>query len=494
MNIILLTGIYDLIPSRSLGAYLLRHKLEKSGYSCQVIDHVQEFSGEELYQFVKHFIDDTTVCLGLSTTFWRDVEQRVWDNKAGMPPNIYTATKMIKEEFPHIKLILGGAGIRNVGSHIEHVDAMVVGEAEDLFPELMDHWTKGTEEPLRKINDVTKKPYYNQCINKRHDISTCDFQWSDRDAIMQGEPLPLETARGCIFKCRFCSYPHLGKKKLDYLKSTDSIKSQLERNYTKWGVKHYIMLDDTFNDSEQKIDEFLAMTESLDFDIGYVAYIRADLLHRFEGMAEKLQKSGLRSCFFGLESLHPVASQAVGKGWSGKHAREYIPHLLHNIWKDKVNVTTGFISGLPGEDAQSLLDTLQWVNDNDIMTFWLGLGISSPETLAARSLDGVAFTSEFERNAKDYGYKFDEKGWWYNDMWTSKSAEKFANERLNPYRKNKRLSCWVHIQLMAFGYSEEDVWNLAKSGKRHLSILLDDDFQARKREYMRKYKKKLLEL
>ncbi len=494
MNVILITGLYDLIPSRSLGAYLLRHKVEQRGYTCQVIDHCQEFEGEELFSYIEHFIDDTTVCVGLSTTFWRDVEQRIWKNDTGLPPNIYTATTKLKEKYPNIKLILGGANIRNVGSHIEHVDALVVGEAEDLFPELLDHWTKGTEEPPVKYNAVTGKPYYNQCINKTHDIATCDFQWSDRDAIVWGEPLPLETARGCIFKCRFCSYPHLGKKKLDYLKPTSSIKEQMERNYKKWGVRHYIMLDDTFNDSEQKIDEFLAMTKTLDFKIGYVAYIRADLLHRFEGMAEKLQESGLSSCFFGLESLHPVASQAVGKGWSGKNAREYIPHLIHNIWKDRVNVTTGFIAGLPGEDANSLLDTLKWVNDNDIMTFWLGLGISSPETLVSRSLDGVAFTSEFERNAHQYGYKFDDKGWWYNDLWTSKSAEKFANEKLNPNRKNKRLSCWVHIQLMSFGYTEEEVWQLANSGKRHLEVLLEDDFKNRKKIYMKEYKKKLLEL
>jgi hypothetical protein len=235
------------------------------------------------------------------------------------------------------------------------------------------------------------------------------------------------------------------------------------------------------------------MTESLDFDIGFVSYLRADLLHRFEGQAEKLLKSGLKACFFGLESLHPIGSQAVGKGWSGRHAREFIPHVINNIWKGKVNVTNGFIAGLPGEDKESLQDTLKWLNENNLTAHWLGLGISSPATLAARSLDGVAFTSEFERNAEQHGYKFDEKGWWYNDLWTAKEAGVYA-EVLNTARKNKKTICWTHVQLMGIGYTEDQAWELANSGLRQIEVLQTEDFKKKKREFMRTYVKKLLEL
>lgn len=492
MNVILVNGIYDLMPSRSLGPYLLRHYLGKSGYSCKVIDHCQEFTADEMYDAIRNFITDETICIGFSTTFWRDIEQKIWNNNGGMPPNLDEASRRLKRNFPRIKIILGGAGIRNVGSKVDHVDALMVGESEDLFVELLDHWTKSTEEPPKKFNQTVKKPYYNQPINKTYKVEICDFEWIHEDCIMPGEPLPLETARGCIFKCKFCSYPHLGKKKFDYLKPVERIKQHLQQNYERFGTTHYIMLDDTFNDSEFKIDSFLEATRSLPFKIGYVAYIRADLVHRFEGQAEKLLESGLESCFFGLESLHPKASTAVGKGWSGKHAREYIPHLLHNIWQDKVNVTTGFIAGLPGEDADSLLDTLKWVNDNDIMTFWLGLGISSPASLMAGSMDGVAFYSEFERNAEKYGYKFDDKGWWYNEHWTHHTAEKFAMEQLNFKRKLKRISCWFHIQLRAFGYTEDELWTIARSQLTHNGFLENEEFKQRKAKFVADYKKLLL--
>lgn len=494
MNIILVTGIYDHIPARSLGVYLLRHYLNKRGYSCQVLDHCQEFSADKLYAMITKFIDHTTVCVGLSSTFWRDPEKRMWDNGQCIPPNLHEATARIKKEFPNIKMIIGGAGLRNVGHQIEHIDNLVVGESEDLLPELMDFWTGHGPEPEKYYNQVTKKIYYTHPLNKTHDISSCDFEWVDNDCVMPGESLPLETARGCIFKCKFCSYPHLGKKKFDYLKSPEGIKKHLLRNYEKWGVTRYTIVDDTFNDSEQKIDQLLEITRSLPFQLNYVSYIRVDLVHRFKGMAEKLFETGLRGAFFGLESLNQEAAMSVGKGWSGKYAREYVPHLLKNIWNDRVNVTVGFIAGLPGEDESGLLGTLEWVNNNNMNAFWLGLGIASQKALASRSLADTGFISEFERNSELYGYQFDENDQWYNSMWTKKKAEQFADNVLNAQRKNRRLSCWLHIQLGSFGYTEEEIWGLANSGMRHIETIVSNEFNVRKKKFIDAYEQKILSL
>jgi hypothetical protein len=128
------------------------------------------------------------------------------------------------------------------------------------------------------------------------------------------------------------------------------------------------------------------------------------------------------------------------------------------------------------------------------MTFWLGLGISSPDSLMSGSMDAVAFYSEFERNAGQYGYKFDEKGWWYNDLWTHDSAKKFAMNSLNHNRKLKRISCWFHIQLRAFGYNDEELWAIAESQLTHNGFLSDQIFLERKQKYITDYKNKLLSL
>lgn len=490
MNVILLNGIWDFLPSRALGPYLLRHQLNKKGYTAQVIDHCQEFTAEQIIEYIKHFLTDETVCLGISTTFWQDVEKKFWNNDAGMPPNLYTVTKKIKEEFPYLKIVLGGAGVRYIGRQLENVDCCVVGEAEDIFPELIDHWTKGTQEPNKVFNEAKKMFYYNSPINKTYKIESCDFDFVEQDCILPGDALPMETARGCIFKCKFCAFPHLGKKKFDYLKPLDHLKYQMIHNYERWGTTQYLMMDDTFNDSEYKIDSFLEMTRSLPFKINYTAYIRADLVYSFKDQADKLLESGLEGVIFGIESLHPQASQIVGKGWSGNHAREYLPRLIHDVWQDKVNVMMGFIAGLPGENKEDLTNTLRWLNQSNLHAAWSALSLTTPNSIGSGTLESVSFLSEFDKEADKYGFKFDDNGFWYTDEWSFKSAIEFR-QKLNEHRKISRINPWLAQQAKALGYSMHELMNRPLRAK---AFMQSEDFIVRSNNYIKQYTQKLLSL
>lgn len=481
MHVIFLNSIYTDIPQRSLGPYLLKHQLKKQGYTSQVIDFCQELTAEDIFKFVKKFSSDETVCLALSSTFWYDEAQTFYTYDNGIPPNIYQAIKLIKQALPNLKIILGGAHAPYMRSRLEDIDYVFIGESEDTLIEVLDHWTKGTEEPVYEINPVTNKKNYRNPLTKDYQIQHCDFMWEEEDCVVNGETLPLETSRGCIFKCSFCAYPHLGKKKFDYLKSNDVIKQHLLRNHQRWNITNYIMLDDTFNDSEYKIDGFLDVTRSLPFSIEYAAYIRADLVHRFDGMAEKLAETGLRGAFFGIESLHPKASQIVGKGWSGRSARDFVPHLVHNIWQNKITAHCGLIVGLPGEHKEDLIDTLKWCNDNMINVIFFGLQVTN-------NLHERSYVSEFERNASKYGFKFDKNNKWYNDTWNRQSVLEYS-AKLNPQRKRINPAGFNHVALRSLGYSNEQIINTPQA-----VLLSDNIFKQRKQEFLYSYITKLSSL
>ena len=474
MHVIFLNSIYSVIPQRALGPYLLKHQLKKRGYNSQVIDFCQEWTAPQILELFKKFVTADTVCLALSSTFWFDESQHYYTYDNGIPPNIYQAVKLIKLEYPNVKIVLGGAHSSYMRKRIEDVDCVFIGESEDTFVEVLDHWTKGTVEPSTEINPTTKKLTYRNPINKNYQIQSCDFMWQDEDCVQTGEVLPMETARGCIFKCSFCAYPHLGKKKFDYLKSNEAVKNYLENNYNKWRTTSYIMLDDTFNDSEYKIDGFLELTRSLPFKIEYAAYIRADLVHRFEGMAEKLAETGLRGAFFGIESLHPTASKIVGKGWSGKSARDFVPELVHNIWKNKITAHCGLIVGLPGETADDLLGSLHWANQHMINVIFFGLQVTN-------NLHERSYISEFERNADKYGFKFDSNNKWYNDTWKRDSVLAYA-AKLNPQRKRLNFAGFNHIALHTLGYTNEEIMSQHQD-----RIHNSDEFRQRKQKFINSY-------
>jgi radical SAM superfamily enzyme YgiQ (UPF0313 family) len=282
----------------------------------------------------------------------------------------------------------------------------------------------------------------------------------------------------------------LGKKKLDYIKPLDRVHEQLVKNYERWGVTDYMMMDDTFNDSEYKIDSFLAMTKTLPFKLKYTAYIRADLVHRFKGQDLKLLESGLEGTIFGIESLHTYASTAVGKGWSGKHAREYIPELTHNIWKDQVNVMLGLIIGLPGEDQDSILDTFKWLNDNALHANFAVLQLQTPQSSGPLGLDTISFLSEFDRNYHEYGYKFDERGLWYLDNMKYIDAHRLR-EKLLPKRRIGRLTPWLAQTVKVLGFPMSYFINPTMRGE---FLMLLPEILRRKKKFVEGYKQRLLSL
>jgi radical SAM superfamily enzyme YgiQ (UPF0313 family) len=453
--------------TRYIGPYKLGHWLRKHGYSAQVIDFIVHMTEEQLYTYTKKFITSETTIIGVSATFMA-FKMHVWPDgtKASFPKHIIDVGLRIKREYPNIKFVIGGYGADHLYmGGIPHATIMSYTSAcEDIFLEYLDHYKKGTQLPLGKLHtsyyglNSIKNPkfrmMYDTARNPKYNIEHDDFKWHESDVVLKNEPLPLDISRGCIFACRFCQYPHLGKGKLDYIRGMEYIKEEMLDNYAKFGTTNYMILDDTFNDTEIKLRAFNDMVQSLPFKITYSAYLRADLIDRFPDTAYLLRDSGLFGAFHGLESLHPYASNLVGKAWSGKRAREYIPKLYHDLWESKIPMTLSFIVGLPKETEQDLWNTQRWVEDNDLYTVvFHKLGLFGNNNKNTK----YTIQSEFDKNASKYGFTFDENNSWSNETWVENRAMEvtqkiFAHNKTTNYRK---ISIWNLGTMLSLGYSKE---------------------------------------
>lgn len=458
---------------RYIGPYKIAHWLRKHNHSCQVIDFVTQFNEEQLYQMTTKFITDKTLVLGISTTFMCLTKYTDSKTKRNLriPEHALNVLVRLKKEFPKLKIIYGGYAAERLDGY-GVVDASVTSyttATEDVFLEYIESLKHGTELPYSNIvipamsDSLSPKAriHFFAARNPKYNIEVDDFKFSHDDYILPGEPLPLDISRGCIFKCRFCQYPHLGRKKLDYTRAMELVEAELLYNYEHFQTTSYYILDDTFNDTEIKVKAFLEMTKRLPFTISFVAYTRVDLIHRFPDTAHMLQESGMIGAYFGLESLHPEASKVVGKGWSGKHAKTYVPDLYHNIWNKNVSVHTNFIVGLPGESSSSIRSTIDWFKDNELCS----INFSSLSMYGPESKQPHVVLSEFDRNASQYGFTwgdYDPKlksKIWYNDKWNTHTAANFsyiANSWVHPYRK---MSPWIIHELNWLGHSYEELLN-----------------------------------
>ena len=415
--------------------------MRQHGYTAQVIDHIHRWDTETIVSMTEHFIGTDTVAIGLSATFMFTVGETVSYKDSDIPEAAFPrAISILKEKYPKIKFILGGASVRlDLYEYGNLFDIKLGGFGEESIIDTMSQL---------KYNGIHKR------LPDIFDITQASHRWHPDDVIQSGEALPIEIGRGCIFKCKFCRYRLTGKAKGTYLRSMDCIKDEMLDNYEKFGTTRYFLLDDTFNEDIDKIAAWHKMTQQLPFKIEATAYTRADLVWSTPETAHMLQEGGLVSTFLGVESFHPKASMAVGKGWMGKHGKEWLPHLKNNLWKDQMSITMGFIIGLPHEPEDSMYKSQKWLIDNQINSWRFRTLQITPN---AEQYDDI---SEFERDIGKYGYSFpypDDPNKWRTDIMDKNHADIIQHNMIETSRPYMRHSSWDLPAMLSLGYSCDDI-------------------------------------
>jgi hypothetical protein len=405
---------------RSGGQYQLASWLRDFGYTVKVIDFCFKLEHNTLVTMAEKHIDENTLAFGFSSTFWNialvnvnglDVGGIVW------PDWIQHLRSVFVKKYPNIKWILGGANAAT--PVLQENDWIRIHQfAEDETLALLDS--------LKGLN--IERPKF--------DIQNTVKRYSDDDFIQPYETLSIEISRGCIFKCKFCQFPLIGRKKGTNIRSEEDIKTEFIENYERFGVTKYYFSDDTFNESMEKVQMIHRISKSLPFELEYTAYIRLDLLHKNQEMIDMLTDSGLRSAFIGLETFQVEGAMAIGKGWNGKYAKDFLVELK-NRWKGKANFWLGMIIGLPGWNREQEELDVKWLIENEMPCWWHWALYINPINV----INQKQFTSEFEREYKKYGYEFNKPNNFVN--WTNGNLdhEELINiaaeisERTEKYKK-----------------------------------------------------------
>lgn len=435
-NIILFADIaYSYSIARGYGIQRLATELRNKGYSVLCINYSSSMNFLMYEKILDKAIGPETFVVGISTTFFPYYDKTLStgiNNRtiAANPKKIdeyypekhpwyfesfsYLFTQVdtkpwidaVKKRNPKTKFVIGGT---KSAEYIQNsqVDNIFLGYAETMFSEYADSISgKGKKILFNKLIDYDPKAE-NPIWNFRTALTT----YIKEDIVSPDDTLGFEFARGCIFNCAFCSFPLIGRKDVsDSLKYKEIIYNELLENYTKWGVKKYFIVDDTFNDSIEKLELIHDVVKSLPFQPYFWAYTRVDLFHSNPRMAELMYEIGVREINFGIETLHPETAKIVRKG--NPEIKKKSLKLAREVWGKEVYISSNYIVGLPKEPVSSIRATTQWFIDegykyfDELSMFAL--------TLVNRFGDQQIFLSDIERNYAKYGYTLlnDNKGGW----------------------------------------------------------------------------------
>lgn len=392
---------------RHLGAYRVATALEEVGYSTFVLDYIEHFTSEEIIEVLSKHLGDDTLWVGFSSTFfWRQKEYTTVLTADDTLDEMYYAkyhdiNKVIEfvKSKSKAKIVYGGSKSPYfcLDDVDKNIDYYVNGYA-DVSAINLTKFIDGKEELLDltgKVVDSLKYP--------EPDVNNVPTNWEGR-SVLPKEALPIELARGCIFKCKFCNYHLIGKKKGTYLRPFDHVKDEMIKNWELYGTESYYLTDDTFNDDNDKLETLHKVFTSLPFKPKFSCYLRLDLINKYPHQADLLTEMGLIGNFFGIETLQPESARAIGKGLHPSKVKDRL-YWLHEKWKGKVNMEAGFILGLPYDTMQYFNDLLMWSMSDDnplqsIHYYPLMLFHYKQEELKP-------YSSEFSLNPEIYGYQLD---------------------------------------------------------------------------------------
>jgi len=465
---ILFTDMTDYsIPIKTSGAYKIASHLRHYGYSVKVIDNfvwILKNHKESLFKYLQERIGTTTLFVGFSTTFMSPFKMDKFKKTRGQTKkedsveNFSTLMRFLKTQHPQVKIVLGGQGVQTgmIFDLYKEIDYWIKGLAEDNILEFITKLKSGIKQP-RIIEDNFLASEY----NFRESIPMFGLQ----DNVFQNEVLPIEISRGCRFKCKFCSYPLLGRKPSDkYIRSEESLYKEFLWNYTNFGTTQYMIMCDTFNETTEKILSVKRAIDRIGIDINFWSYIRMDLIDAYPEQLEILRDIGIRGAFLGIESLYDPSSKAVGKGFGRENTIEMVKRMKDS-WGDEVLLHGAFMIGLPHETPETATEWCKLLDRREILLDSISMNalrIFPNQKLRQISTSRV-FHSEFDINAEQYGY-IREKDGWRNEFWTQRSAQEFAEmwksrfkESAPDYLTHTLRSANLPMSLLNGGFKWEEI-------------------------------------
>jgi anaerobic magnesium-protoporphyrin IX monomethyl ester cyclase len=355
--------------------------------------------------------------------------------------------EIIREILPDVAVTFGGSwpstnqeeAIRKFGA-----DFIVIGEGELAFPELIDAINNGR--PTESIPGTASLFDNHVNINKvryltEDELNSLPFPaWELLDhklyaknpsfATVGCRPyMTIVTSRGCPFKCAYC---HQTMGKVFRKRSAESVISEMEELWFKYGFKEFEIADDCFNLDPKRMYEILIGIRDRfpDVKLHFPNGLRADML-KPEDMA-LFKQAGTVSAHFAIETSNPRLQKMIHKNLNIEKAN----NVINAAVKAGIYSSGFFMIGFPTETYKEASSTLEFAVHSSLHRAFFFNPIPFPGTKLAEMVSDIHKKINYDISPYDASYftrTFNISAMSDNDL---KRAFRRANIRfyLNPKR------------------------------------------------------------
>ena len=279
----------------------------------------------------------------------------------------------------------------------DYAEAVVVGEAEAIWPQVIDDARHGT---LQKIYRAAERPYLGGLR-------------PDRSIFRGKKYLPIglvEAGRGCHFKCDFCAIQTVFER-TQTRRPVDDIIAELMRLRGE-NKRFFFFVDDNITSNMRQAKELYEALIPL--KIRWVSQASINAAHD-EEFLDLIARSGCEGLLIGFESLNPDNLKAMDKDFNTMKGGFEV--ALANLRRYGIKLYLTFVFGYDEDTTESFMQTVEFARDHRI---YIG---------AFNHLTPFPGTPLYERLANEGRLLYD--SWWLDDAYRYNMIP-FQPKRMSP--------------------------------------------------------------
>ncbi len=341
-------GLEMLTFVEPLGPICVAACLEADGHVCKV--HDLRIDGEEKGLAECRELDPDVIGLQCNFTTERNRTIRL--------------AQRIKREMPRAFVVVGGHDASRDPDWFRHeaIDCIATGDGEEVMPPLVNALADGGD--LKKIpglevrdgsswistGHAPARPHMDSYpLPARHLIA----HYADKYYINFRKPLALlETARGCPFRCNFCSVWKFHESTFRE-KSPARVVQELEQIT----APNIFITDDIFWMNVKRGEEMARQIKAAGIRKYFTVQTRTDIICKFPHLIEMWKDCGNLAIFLGLESVTDEGLKAVNK----KNTADNNVRALEILKDLGVGFTPNFIVD-PAWDRDDFARLRDWID------------------------------------------------------------------------------------------------------------------------------------